>query len=1368
MNPRPEPSLSASSLHAHALPERRRRAPLRVALDRIGKLLVLAWIVVASVVLLVRHVALPAVAEFRTEIAAAAGQALGLPVTLGAIQGDWAGWRPRLILQQVTVADGEGSPALHLPRVDATLAWSSLLRLQAHFHRLEISAPELALRREADGRLFVAGLQVGADAGAEGGALAWLLEQRQIVIHDARLRWDDRLRGAPELALEKLEFRLDQRFGSRRFALRAQPPQALASTLDVRGELRRLDLATPLASVGRLYIALERADLGGWRPWVDYPRPVQGVGGVRAWLESHAGSGVGSGSGSGPGLGAGFELARALKFGRAAAPAWAVTADLALAQVRTQLDADLPELVLDRLDGRLGVERDDEGYRLHTRGLTLRAADGLALLPTDLELQLGAAARAQSGDEEGGAMGLEGEGGMPGRSGRLVANRLDFDALARLAAFLPLDAALRVQLATLAPSGRLDALRLRWEGALAAPTAWEVSARFADLGFAADAGLPGLGGLSGTLEGDQGGGRYRLDSRGAHVDMPEIFDSTRLQFDQLRADGGWQRRAGQLEITLDSAQFENPDAAGQASGVYRPQTGSAGEIDLQAKLTRAEGTAVWRYLPRVVGSHTQDWVRTSIRQAEVPEASLRLRGALNAFPFRDGEGEFRVVIRVANAILDYATGWPVIEGIFGEVRFEGPGMRIEAARARIFGAALTDVVADVPDLDVQPSEVMTITGKAAGPSAEFLRFVSASPVSARIGGFTDAMRAQGRGRLDLRLVMPLRQLEDSTVEGEYRFAANRLWLVEGLPVLEDAGGRLRFSADTLSLPEARAQFLGAPARVSAQTLDDGTVRFEASGAASVSALSAAWDSPLLDHVSGSAEWKARIDIARGATRLKLESDLLGLTSSLPAPLNKSAAQAWPLRVDLDGPTGQSSVQLKLELAQWLRAELEWPGEGAPLRGGLALNARAEEVLPRAEEGVLVTARFDAFDADAWRRVLDRAVPAAVADEPAADGSGLEATRSSGAALPALAGVSLEVKKLQVFGQLVNDFALRSVADQGGWRAQVASDRVLGELDWRDAGAGALRARLERLSLGGGEEGGGEDGNEPVSKSASAHERDETPPRQLPALDVVAERFLLRGKELGRLELFARNRAGVWQLERFGLSSADGQLKGSGEWRTRGQQSTRLDFSLQVADIGRFSRRLGYDDVVRGGKATLGGQVRWQGAPTRIDYPSLAGRMDLAAEAGQFNKLEPGVGRLLGILSLQSLPRRITLDFRDVFSEGFAFDGISGSIDVADGVMHTEDLSIRGPAARVRMRGTADVEAETQDLRVAVQPTLSESVAIGAAASLLNPVAGVLTYLAQKALSDPIEKLFAYEYEIRGTWDDPEVRRPGAGKSAPVP
>ena len=183
--------------------------------------------------------------------------------------------------------------------------------------------------------------------------------------------------------------------------------------------------------------------------------------------------------------------------------------------------------------------------------------------------------------------------------------------------------------------------------------------------------------------------------------------------------------------------------------------------------------------------------------------------------------------------------------------------------------------------------------------------------------------------------------------------------------------------------------------------------------------------------------------------------------------------------------------------------------------------------------------------------------------------------------------------------------------------------------------------------------------------------------------------------------------------------------------------------------------------MRGGQATLAGKLSWRGAPTRIDFPSLSGNMTLEAGSGQFNKLEPGVGRLLGILSLQSLPRRITLDFRDVFSSGFAFDRISGSIDVARGVLHTDDLEIRGPAARVHMRGSADIDAETQDIKVSVQPTLSESVAVGAAAGLVNPVAGVVAYVAQKVLSDPIEKFFSYEYTITGTWDDPVVTKSGS-------
>lgn len=154
-------------------------------------------------------------------------------------------------------------------------------------------------------------------------------------------------------------------------------------------------------------------------------------------------------------------------------------------------------------------------------------------------------------------------------------------------------------------------------------------------------------------------------------------------------------------------------------------------------------------------------------------------------------------------------------------------------------------------------------------------------------------------------------------------------------------------------------------------------------------------------------------------------------------------------------------------------------------------------------------------------------------------------------------------------------------------------------------------------------------------------------------------------------------------------------------------------------------------------------------------------MHVDVENGQFTQLDPGVGRLLGVLNLQALPRRITLDFRDVFSQGFAFDRISGSIQMSNGVLRTDDLELLGPAARVFMSGEADAGRETQNLRVKVQPTLSESVAVGsviATAGAIHPAVGLAAYLVQKALRDPVEKLFSFEYSVTGAWSDPKVEK----------
>ncbi|THF55614.1 YhdP family protein [Pseudothauera rhizosphaerae] len=1265
----------------------RRRLGRRVLLG-----LALAWLVVGGLFLVLREVVIPRVGEYRPQIAAALERAIGLPVAIDALSADWSGLRPRFHIGGLQISERDGSAALRFERVDAVLAWSSLLRLQPHFHRLEIFAPQLALRRDAAGRLFVAGLAVDAQAPG-GGALEWLLAQRQIVIRDAALNWTDGLRGAPELRLDKVDFRLERRGERYRFGLAAEPPAALASRLDLRGDLRSVRADDPAAWAGEVYLALDHAELGAWRPWIDYPVELDGGGGLRAWI--------------------------GLEGGRRAS----LSVNLALDGVTTRLAPELPQLDLESLRGQLSLRHGPGGLSVQTRGLALRTGDGVVLAPTDADLAL---------------QGLE-EGQTP--EGEFRANRLEFAALARLAAHLPLGDAARARLAAFDPRGQASAVRVQWRGPIAEPQSWKVHAGFAGIGLAAQGALPGLGGLSGEIDGDERGGRFRIAGQNGWIDLPAVFAEPRLALSTLKAEGGWTRRDGRLEIAVDTASFENPDAAGSASGRYLPAADGPGEIDLSARLLRADGPAVWRYMPLVVNQDTRNWLRRSIVGGTAPDARLRLRGDLSKFPFRDGaDGQFLVTARIAGARLEYAPGWPAIEGINGELRFEGAAMRVSAERGSIFGVQLSGVSAEIPNLMAHGEEVLTIRGNAAGPTADFLRFVAESPVARRTGRFTAGLRAEGDGTLDLTLTMPLHHVADTAVDGGFRFAGNRLWAVQGLPPFEAAAGTLQFTGDTLAIPQARARLFGQALTLTAATGADGTVSFRASGALGTAALRRDFDWPALAHLSGTTAWQADVALRGDGTRIVLQSALDGIASSLPEPFNKPAAERWPLRVEIDAAADGERQDIRATLAE--RASLALARRATPLgwaveRGGVAVN----RPLASAADGVLVHARLDTLDLDAWRRVLRNGAAADDDDAPA---------------LP-LAGVDLSAGQLQVFGQDFNEVELKASALGGDWQGRLASREAAGRFEWHGAGDGALLARLQHLHLAGGERG----------TAAEDEAEDDEPLRKLPAIDLHVDRFTLRDKELGELEVKAFNRAGEWQLERLALRNPDGELTGSGTWRTGLRPVTRLDFRLQTGNVGALLHRVGYPDAVRDGSGSLTGALDWRGTPLKVDYPSLAGALQVDVSQGQFNKLEPGVGRLLGVLSLQALPRRISLDFRDVFSEGFVFDRVSGSIAIDAGVMRTDDLTIRGPAARIAMRGSADLAAESQELRVTVQPTLSESVAIGAAAGLINPVAGVVTYIAQKALSDPIEKLFAFDYAITGNWSDPKVEKLTGRAAAPA-
>jgi uncharacterized protein YhdP len=362
--------------------------------------------------------------------------------------------------------------------------------------------------------------------------------------------------------------------------------------------------------------------------------------------------------------------------------------------------------------------------------------------------------------------------------------------------------------------------------------------------------------------------------------------------------------------------------------------------------------------------------------------------------------------------------------------------------------------------------------------------------------------------------------------------------------------------------------------------------------------------------------------------------------------------------------------------------------------------------------------------------------------------GILGQSSAGASLPGFAGLNLKFGALDAFGKRFNDLSISAKMQEGGWQAKIESRELAGSVHWNPEGRGRLQARLGYLAI-------------PDSAPAKLGVPSEAPQeKELPALDIIADSFSAKKKELGRLELLAVQENEDWRIQKLRVSNPDGSLQMDGLWQGwRSRPITNANLHIEAQDLGKLLARLGYPETVKRGTAKLDGQLSWAGSPQDIDLPSLAGKLKLEAKNGQFLKVEPGVGKLLGLLSLQSLPRRLTLDFRDIFSEGFAFDSISGNAHINRGVARTDDFRLEGPAAKVHIQGETDLARETQNLKVRVAPNLGSGVSV-AGAFLGGPVVGITAMVAQKLLRDPIDQIAAYEYSITGTWDNPDAAKVG--------
>jgi uncharacterized protein (TIGR02099 family) len=1331
---------------AAATAPRSRGARLAARLRWIARLLaglvIAAWSLLLVAWLTLHWGILPHIQQWQPQIERRASDALGVPVRIGNIDVRSSGWMPTLELQQVVLQDSRGQPALTLPRVVAALSARSLFALEPRFEQLLIDGAQLEMRRDRDGRLFVAGLDLSGPAGGDNAMANWFFRQPEFVIRGGSLRWTDEQRGAPALSLADVQ--LVVRNGLRRHEMRldATPPVEWGDRFSLRGRFTQ-PLLTDSGDWSRwsgvVYAQLPRADVSELRRHVNLPFELsEGDGGLRAWIDIEDGRPRG------------------------------ITADLALREVVMKLAPQVQPLSLAQIEGRLAGTHRDDGWTLSARQFGFVTGDGIRWPRSDLSVRW-------RPPHDGAAAG-----------GEFSAQRLDLALIAQVASRVPIGDSLRRLLDEINPQGIVSDLALRWTGPVDAPATYQVKGLLSGLSLASKpagtpeaVGRPGLRNANLVLSATEKGGDAKLTMQNGALEFPGVFEEPLVALDQLSASLQWRIDGARVGLQLKDMRFANADASGELSGHWSTGSGSGfarggrypGLLELNGKVARGAANRVVRYLPLGIPENTRLYVAHAVRSGVVRDLNLRVKGDLWDFPFHrlrhPKDGEFRIAAQVED--LDFAyvpslparngqpafdSPWPAFSQLKGELVFDRATMEIRNAHARVYGVELSKVNGGIRNLFERP--VLAIDGQVRGPLADMLRYVNTSPV----GTWTNRALAQasGTGMADLKLglTIPLHGGgAASTVKGSVVLAGNDVRIDPGTPLLGAARARVDFTEKGFTIAGGTARVLGGDASFEGGVQPDGSMRFTGQGIATADALRRAGElgtpSRLATFLSGQSSYRVTLGIVYGHTELGITSNLVGMASDLPSPLRKSADAALALRYQTTvAPeslaAGQSARDtLRLELGALVQAQFmrELSGESPRvLRGAIGIGEAAS--IPPA--GVAAHINLPALNLDAWEAVGGKLSGAPAAEAGAGDG--YSPTR-----------YALRAQELVTGGRKLNRVVAGASEEDGLWRANVDADQLNGYVEYRPprrgTGAGRVFARLSRLSLPKGEA----EGVESLLDQQAA---------SVPALDIVVDELELQGKRLGKVEVEAVNRfvsenraeGREWRLTRLAMTVPEAKFVANGQWAPApagGRRRAVLNFKLDVADSGALLDRLGTQKAVRGGKGSLAGQVSWLGSPLSLDYPSLTGQVNVAIDSGQFLKVQPGASRLLSVLSLQSLPRRLALDFRDLFQEGFAFDNITGDLSIHQGVAHTNNLRMRGVQAAVLMEGSADIAGETQDLRVVVVPEINAGTASLAYAAI-NPAVGLGTFLAQVFLRKPLTQAGTREFHVTGPWSDPKVER----------
>jgi len=873
------------------------------------------------------------------------------------------------------------------------------------------------------------------------------------------------------------------------------------------------------------------------------------------------------------------------------------------------------------------------------------------------------------------------------------------------------------------------------------------SAELDRVGVAGSDDAPGFRGFSGLLRANQSGGRLEISSDNLEVHVPR-FLSRVIEIDQAEGTVIWRNSSNRTTILSDSIAITSELFDSQSNvELLIHKDGSSPEIDLVSTWSIADIAEAKRYIPRNgLNPQLYNWFQMALVEGSVPRGTTTLNGPLDKFPYDGGEGRLLIEASIRNMTFKYHELWPAAEQSEMEVILDNARLYTTQNSSVSAGIAVVDAIVNIPDLR---DPVLSVESFSTGSLEAIQNFSMRSPIATVFGGQLDRIAISGDASFTLDLVVPLKRDRIQEFEFTSRIRSNNGTLaIEGFdPPITDLIGEVTIERERISSEGLGARFLGDDISISLQMSDDPQFSVIASTEGRVSADGIIHDLgvPMAGLISGATRYQTRILFPSGKVAspspltVRIETDFEGMAFLMPDPVRKTAESALQVSGDIRflpngegiASAGFAENRIAWELA-FEPAESSQDSDAADRgwdfdRGVVALGGHAME--PADTRGLHIRGSTGVVRLQDWLSLSrSGAQKIGVADR--------------------IRSVDLIVDDLYVVGQHLKAHRVKVDRSAEDWLVQLDGEDVVGSVfvPYDFGGDRAMVLNMTRLRLPGDESDTQSDVN--------------IDPRTLPPMQLTAAEFALGDRNLGAVEATLEKTQDGLVASKITATDQTFGIVATGRWVADDDDPmgsrTFIAATLTSTDVEQTMQRLSYTPGIDSDAMSMNFDLNWSGGPRADFFDSLDGEVEVRFGAGQLEEVEPGAGRVFGLMSIVALPRRLSLDFRDVFSKGFGFDKIAGTFRMEDGITTTCDLSLEGPAADIGIVGSADISSRTYDQTALVSANVGNTLPIVGAVIAGPQVAAALLIFSQ-IFKKPLQGVGQVYYAIDGSWDEPTVK-----------